>query len=500
MHLEDLYPLRHFQIEAIEVASDKSVKLSASSRSSSAICPYCGTRSARKHSRYQRKPQARPCAQHQIILLLTMQRYFCDDPECRYRTFVERVPDTVSPYARRTVYLNELFECMAFEMSAEAVSRVAARCQVQISPDTVLRMVRSARLPDNGPVRVLGVDDWAYKRGQNYGAILVDLECGRVIELLPDRTQETLKAWLLDHPGIDVVTRDRSFEFKAAIEAGAPNALQVVDRWHLLHNLKERLQDVLPKALKTTDKPETPPETATYAKRKKYFELVNDLAAQGYSQRLIARVLELSRSTVRRYIAEEKVPDWQPKTYRPNQLDHYEAYLRKRWDSGLRDATTLWQELKIRGYSGQRKAVYRFLKRFKKRRLTLSYQQLLWSFMKHADELEDQERTDLEAVLKTSPSADRIYQLSQRFLELFDQKSSAGFDEWLEDAGQSEFAKLRHFASGLRRDYLAVKAAFDSDWSNGQVEGQVNRLKTIKRQMYGRANFDLLRARVLGPP
>lgn len=500
MHLEDLYPLQGFQIERIKVESAKRVRISASSQSTSAICPYCGTCSARKHSRYQRKPQARPCARRQVTLLLTVQRYFCDDPECRYRTFVERVPDTVAHYARRTTWLNELLEYMAFEMSAEAVSRVAARGQVQISPDTVLRMVRSARLPDCGSVRVLGVDDWAFKRGQNYGAILVDLERGRAIDLLPDRSQDTFKAWLQEHPGVEVVSRDRSFEFKAAIEAAAPNARQVVDRWHLLHNLKERLQDVLPKVLKPADASQTARQTPTYAKRKKYFELVNYLVGKGYSQRLIARVLGLSRGTVRRYIGEERVPDWHPKAYRPSQLDRYESYLRKRWDSGVRDTTTLWQELRARGYAGQRQSVYRFLKRFSKPRLTLSYQQIVWLFMKHTDALEDQERADLETILKTSAAAAKTYRLCQQFLQLFDQRSSEGFDEWLEDAAQSELAKLRNFASGLRQDYAAVKAAFDSDWSNGQVEGQVNRLKTIKRQMYGRAKFDLLRARVLGPP
>ena len=157
MHLEDLYPLQGFQLERIEVDNTTSVRISASSQSTSAKCPYCGKRSARKHSRYQRKPQVRPCARHQVTLLLTVQRYFCDDPECRYRTFVERVPDTVAPYARRTAHLNELLEHMAFEMSAEAVSRVAARCQVDISPDTILRMVRSTTLPECGVVRILGV-------------------------------------------------------------------------------------------------------------------------------------------------------------------------------------------------------------------------------------------------------------------------------------------------------------------------------------------------------
>jgi transposase len=500
MHLEDLYPLHNFRVEHIFASSDNEITLQAISQSKSAVCPVCQHRSARRHSRYQRKPKARPCANLGVRLDLTVQRYFCDNTACERKTFAERIPDTVQYYARRTSWLGSLLRFMSFEMSAEAVSRVANQLHIQISPDTVLRIVRSARIEPHGAVRVLGVDDWAFKRGQRYGTILVDLERQRPIELLPDRTQDTFREWLQQHPSIEIISRDRSFEYRAAIEAGAPQACQVVDRWHLVHNLKEKLQEVLPKLLNRAATKQEQKQTPSHRKRKEYFDLVKYLHSKGHSQRQIARSLGISRGTVRRYIAGEQVPDWQSSSYRATLLDRYESYLHKRWQEGCRDVTLLWKELQQRGYAGRRENVYRFLKRFQERNLKFSTRRLVWLFLKNQADLSSDELDELGSALHHSPTVLRIYELVQGFQQLQSQGSADGFDLWLDETEKCEVKKLRDFASGLRQDYEAVRAAFEVDWSNGQVEGQVNRLKTIKRQMYGRAKFDLLRARVLGPP
>ena len=364
----------------------------------------------------------------------------------------------------------------------------------------MLRMLRATDVSQQEAVRVLGVDDWAKKKGQNYGTILVDLEKHRTIELLPDRTQETLSNWLQQHPEIEIISRDRSFEYKAGIETGAPQAIQVVDRWHLLHNLSEKLREIIPGQLKKKKSEQQINETPTYQKRKKYFELVNYLHAQGYSQRLIARVLGLARGTVRRYIADAEVPDWQPRQARPNQLDVYEKYLRKRWEAGCREVTILWQELQQQGYTGQRKSVARYLKRFQEKMPRHSTRQLVWLFMQDNAELKAEERQSLHVLFGENPQLADIYQLAQTFQRMLRQQVPESLDEWLESMENCGVPKLQNFAYGLRLDYAAVQAAILYDWSNGQVEGQVNRLKTIKRQMYGRANFDLLRQRVLGPP
>ena len=240
MSLEELYPLKGFKITEITRTSSEKVLITASSTSRSAICPYCQTPSLKRHSWYTRNPQALSCSCTSVQLVLHVQRYFCLGPDCVRKTFVERIPDTAHFYARRTRCLETVLQHIAFEMSAEATSRVCQRFNVQVSPDSVLRLIRKISFSQIKPVRVLGVDDWAFKRGQNYGTILVDLERYRAIELLPDRTQDTLRRWLENHPEIKVVSRDRSFEYKAGIEKGAPQAIQVVDRLDLRLQLDQQ--------------------------------------------------------------------------------------------------------------------------------------------------------------------------------------------------------------------------------------------------------------------
>jgi len=500
MRLEELYPLKGFKITEITQTPSDKVLIKAVSTSRSATCPYCQTPSHKRHSSYNRKPQALPCSDTPAQLVLSVQRYFCQDPDCIRKTFAERIPDTASFYARRTTCLETVLKCIAFEMSAEAASRVCEQFNVQISADSVLRLIRRTHLSRAEQVRVLGVDDWAIKKGQNYGTILVDLERRRTIELLPDRTQETLSEWLKKHPEIEVISRDRSFEYKAGIETGAPQAMQVVDRWHLLHNLREKLQEIIPGQRKKGNSDKKTKETPSYHQRKKYFELVKYLHDKGYSQRTIARVLGISRGTVRRYQEEADVPDWRPRKRPPSQLDAYEKYLRRRWAEGCRDITTLWKELQQKGYRGKRKSVARYLQRFREQTPFRSTRQLARLFMKDASELQDEESVQLVSLFKECPKLREIYQHAQTFQQMIAQQLPERLDDWLVQMESCGIKKLQNFAWGLRQDYDAVRAALTCDWSNGQVEGQVNRLKTIKHQMYGRANFDLLRQRVLGPP
>ena len=500
MSLEELYPLKGFKIARIIKKTSNKVLIEAISTTRSAICPYCQTPSHKRHSWYVRRPQALPCSAASVQLVLHVPRYFCLGPNCVRRTFVERIPDTAQFYARRTSYLDVILHCVAFEMSAEAVARVCQQFKIQISPDSVLRLIRTIHFSQSKPVRVLGVDDWAFKRGQSYGTILVDLERHRTIDLLPDRTQDTLCKWLEKHPEIEMISRDRSYEYKAGIEKGAPQAMQVVDRWHLLHNLQERLQEVIPGQRKQGKADRKQKEAPSYRQRKKYFELVNYLQDRGYSQRTIARALGISRGAVRRYQQGSDVPDWRPGRQPPSQLDVFESYLRRRWAEGCQDITTLWKELQQQGYPGKRKSVARYLKRFQGNSPFRSTRKLAWLFMKDENELQEDEKVFLRSLFLENARLEKIYRLTQTFQQMISQKMPELFDGWLEEVENCGVKKLQNFALGLRQDYDAVKAALSCEWSNGQVEGQVNRLKTIKHQMYGRANFDLLRQKVLGPP
>ena len=500
MRLEESYSLRGFTLTQIVGTDSGKVLLQAVSSSNSAICPYCQTPSSKRHSVYVRKPQALPCGDAAIQLVLSVQRYSCENPSCSHRTFAERIPETVEFYSRRTADLEALLQIIAFETSAETVGRICKGLKVSVSPDSVLGLIRKRTALPTREVKVLGIDDWAFKKGQNYGTLLVDLERHRAIELLPDRTQNTLSAWLQNHPEIQIVSRDRSFEYKAGIDTGAPQAMQVVDRWHLLHNLQEKLQEIIPSQLKSRTSDGENRETPTQQKRKRRFQLVRYLGAQGYSERLIALTLGISRQTVRRYLELADLPNWRRRNQAPSRLDAYQHYLHRRWKEGCRNPSLLWKELQQKGYPGQRKSVAEYLQRFRKPGAVPSPRELVWWFMKDRRRLRDKEKLHLKALFAENQKLEEIYRLTQRFRKMLSQKAVARLDDWLGQAEHCGVKKLENFALGLRQDYDAVKAALLYEWSNGQVEGQVNRLKMIKHQMYGRANFDLLRQRVLGPP
>ncbi len=392
MQLEELYPLKGFTLTRIVGSSSGKVLLQAVSSSNSAICPYCQSLSSKRHSVYVRKPQALPCADAAIQLVLSVQRYFCENPSCTHGTFAERIPETVEFYSRRTIDLEALLKIIAFETSAETVGRICQRLKVSVSPDSVLRLIRKRAAFPIPKVKVLGIDDWALKKGQNYGTLLVDLERHRAIELLPDRTQTTLSAWLQNHPEIAIISRDRSCEYKAGIDIGAPQAIQVADRWHLLRNLQEKLQEILPGQLKRRKSEAQSRETPTQQRRKKYFDLVRYLRTKGYSERLIARTLEIHRQTVRRYLELAELPGWQRRNHAPSRLDAYQGYLQRRWKEGCRDTSLLWKELKQLGYPGQRKSVAEYLQRFRKSAAVPSARQLAWWFMKDRQRLREDER------------------------------------------------------------------------------------------------------------
>ena len=208
-------------------------------------CPLCQRRTTRIHSRYMRILADLPWSCFIVRIRLGVRRFFCANPNCRRRIFTERLPDLVLPYARRTLRQGEILRVIGLALGGRAGSRLLRRLQLQASPNTILDLIRRAPEQTYPVPRVLGVDDFALRKGRTYGTILVDLEKRQPVDLLPGRSADLVAKWLKDHPGSEVITRDRSQEYARGITEGAPAALQLADRFHLLCNLREALERVL---------------------------------------------------------------------------------------------------------------------------------------------------------------------------------------------------------------------------------------------------------------
>ena len=428
---------------------------------------------------------------------------------------------------------------VSLEVGAEAAARIGRYFGIQISGDTLLRVLRQIPELDLPAPRVVGIDDWAFKKGCRYGTLVVDLERHCPIDLLPDRRAETVTQWLEQHPSITIITRDRSQEYAQAATQGAPQALQIADRWHLLRNLGDALQPVLeryatrlrrwtipePSAsiLQAVDVPPRPASrhvrqlwTMRQKTRRERYEQIHQLHRQGWTQVTIARQLGICRKTVRRYLTAEALPGYRPR-HRTSRLDPYKAYLLLRWNEGCHNAAQLAREIRIQGYPGCVTQVRDYVARLRQAQnsralptatplpatLTtapLTPRRVAYLLLRPADENDAAQQLFLKDFFLLIPELRAPVECFRAFAAMVRERQSAAFDKWLRQALQSECVSLKKFARGLQKDEAAVRAALDMPWSNGQSEGQINRLKLIKRQMYGRANFDLLRLRVLRPP
>jgi len=514
-------------------------------------CPDCHESSMRVHSCYTRIVADLPSGGYRIILELTVRRFFCDNENCQRRTFTERLPTVVDHYGRKTIRLLEAQRRIGFTTGGEVAARLSANLAFPASPDTYLRLIRAFHEPESYTPEFLGVDDWAFRKRISYGTILVDLQTHKPIELLPDRETDTLANWLRNHPGVNVISRDRANYYIEAINQEAPHAIQVADRWHLLHNLVEAVERVLTRRYKDlqsafqyeahsdeildlkeldphsdeqisdfSPKPANLYEIRKQQVREKHqiqFEEIRRLSSQGAGIREIGRTLHMSREKIRKYLSNNCPPEYKRRKT-PSILDPFWEHIEKRWKEGCRNATTLYHEIKGMGYPGCYGSMSRKVRRLRqtmprqtkskryKRNIPkvspstvrpFSSKQTAWLFVRKKDALNPDQCAYLDRLLETSDDFKRLYELSQQFWDIVKEKRRWDFPDWLLKAKSCGLAELRNFALGLQKDIAAVEAALTHEWSNGPVEGQNNRLKTIKRQMYGRANFDLLRLRVL---
>jgi hypothetical protein len=296
------------------------VTVEATSAAAAGICPECGVVSTRVHRRYRRVVQDLPSGGRLVRVGLTVRRFRCGTPDCPRRTFAEQVDGVTRPHRSRVQRLEAVLGAFGAALGGRAGTRLAERAGRPVRGDTLLRLLRRGAPARPPTPRVLGVDDWAWRRGLRFGTILVDLEAGRTIDRLPERTSDGLCRWRQAHLGVEIIARDRSTEYARGATAGAPDAVQVLDRWPVLRNAREVAERHLPRhpdqlrALVTPTPgavpPALPPRRSAHeeARRKgacdrtiERHAAVRQLAAAGLSGRVIAKRLGRARVTVRRY-------------------------------------------------------------------------------------------------------------------------------------------------------------------------------------------------------
>ena len=521
-HLADV------QVEEVSLARGM-VRIAARTRALSAACPGCGTVSRRVHGRYERRLLDTAIAGREVSIRLEVRRFLCSSPECPKATFAEQVSGLTSRYARRTPGVTAVLEAVALALGGRAGARLSGRLAAAVSRMTLIRLIRA--LPDpaaSASPRVLGVDEFALRKGHSYGTLLIDVETRRPVDILPERSADSFAAWLSARPGTELICRDRAGVYSDGGTRGAPGAIQVADRWHLWHNLGEaveravsRHREYLPAAVAAQGHAgaaqpapaplpgPAPPRAGRIAERTRARHAeVHRLLTEGRTLTEIAARLGLSRNTVRRFAraaSPEELLVHDGTGRRASILDAHATYLRERWNSGCTNAAQLWQEIRDRGYPGSRRQVRGYLVRFRGNAVVPAPPPVppkvravtAW-IMTRPDRLDDADRASLDAILAASPQLAAVTASVRAFAAIMNEKRGRRLLEpWMTAALATGEPALRSFVTGLRADQDAVTNGLSLPWSSGAVEGHVNRIKMLKRQMYGRASPDLLRRRVL---
>jgi transposase len=512
-----------------------------------------------------------------MVLRFSTRRFFCDVADCPRRIFAETLPDLAHRHARATPRLDDVLVKVGMECGGEPGRRLCGQLGIGTSGDTILRRLRSAppATANADAGSIIGVDDFAFRRGQTYGTIVVDHQSGGVIDLLPDRSSKSLEGWLAARPVLPVViTRDRSGVYAKAITDAAPDAIQVADRWHLLANCREVLvrvldrhhasitramvtaavppatpvtQEVTNTALSgsvipispafpadNTDIPALIPTTASWpslppsqsvqssidrrAKRLARYEQVLELRRQGHSRRSIIRELKMSSRQVAKLLKAGTFPERAKGRYR-KQVDQYLDVLRARWAEGERNGRVLARHLWALGYTGGYDMVRRYVSSWRtpEERLQVvgprpavrapvpaklsrpGSHRLSWLLIKDDIPRDAGDAVLLVELLKSCEPIRVATDLVRSFGAAVRERDLPALVAWHTQASDPGSTKeMNGFAEGLSRSWTEVSAAVTHKWSNGRTEGHVNRLKLIKRKMYGRAKLDLLRIRVTG--
>jgi transposase len=531
------------------------ITLLISSIQAAPSCPGCNVPARAVHSHYTRRLADLPWSGYGMIWRLRVRKLFCHNRKCPRRIFTERLPGIAAPWARRTLRLAARLLALGLALGGAAGARLSRSFGLTVSRNTLLRVIRRVPCPVLSPPQVLSVDDFALRKRHTYGTLLLDLARRRPLALLPDREASTVARWLQAHPGVEVLVRDRAEAYAEAARLGAPAARQVADRFHLLQNLADVLTDVfrahapqlahlnaqgtaVPMPLHDPADPATGPRCRTVplappqpssralalaaarrAQRVTAYEQVWSDHRQGWTLDAIAQHVGRSRRTVRRYLQSPTFPERQPRHGRGRSLlDPYKATLLAGWNNGCRNGWHLFRTIRHQGFQGQYGIVALYVRRMRQAQglaprqrrsdqplpavsevpqRPLTPRRATWLVLCPPARSTAQDHHQLTQLTQQSAELAEAVALAQDFAALVRQRQPTHLEPWLVRAATSALPPFRRFARGLRADYAAVQGAVTLPWSQGPIEGQINRLKLLKRQMFGRARLDLLARRFL---
>jgi transposase len=504
-------------VEKVE-RSAGSVEIWGRVAAGTAGCPSCGRVVSQVHSRYQRHLDDTAVAGQPVVIHLTVRRFFCPASGCPRRTFAEQVPGLTCRYGRRTPVARRLLETIGLALGGRAGARLAAASGVAAGRATLLRLVRALPEPALATPTVLGIDDFALRRGKSYGTVLADMVTRRPVDLLAGRHAQVVADWLAAHPGVQVICRDRASAYAEGARAGAPDAVQVADRWHLWHNLTEAAEKCviahracLREPAGPADPPMQAPEagapTALVTRIQERYAAVQELIASGTSYRAAASQLGLALNTVKRYAQAASVDELLQLAARPGNLDDFKPYLHQRISQGQASPVRLFEEIHVQGYTGSKANVRDYIRRYASWARASSAtppppsvrDTVTW-ITQHPDGLDEETGPQLKAILGRCPELDALHDCIRGFAVMVTRRRGDRLPGWLTQARATGLPGLNSFVTGIEHDLAAVTAGLTQPWNSGPVEGHVNRIKMLKRQMYGRANLDLLRKRALMAP
>ncbi len=512
LHPSSLIPAGFAMVAASSDGDRTTVKVRSISRSS--CCPTCGTDSHRVHSRYQRRVADLPLAGRSVRLIAEVCRFRCAATQCGQQIFTEQFATGVlAPWARRTGRLDGLVHHLGLALGGRPAASLAKRLMLPVSNDTLLRVVRRRGCPVKPAPTVIGIDDWAWRRNHRYGTIICDLERRKPISLLPDREPATAQAWLTTQPQIAVVARDRGGAYARAAAKALPHAVQVADRWHLMENASHAFLEAVRRSMRQIRRSvgamTINPTLLTAAERLQYEGYLHreetnasvlTIAKNGASIKEIVRRTGHSRGLVRRILRGERSDVFR---VRESSLETYLPWLDREWAAGSHNGADLWRRLRSQGFRGSLRVVTEWASRRRQAERVdteslhrvPSARTIARLMTTGRDTLSRAETVTVAAVEAGVPRLVEARTVVEGFHEMIRRKTEADLVPWIERGRGSLVAS---FANGIARDVAAVQAAIVTSWSNGQTEGQITKLKLVKRQMYGRGKLDLLEARLVG--